>query len=198
MECLLPFSSTHISLPSSKLLPDIQTMLRLELHSAHSEHIFHALTDMSDTGATASRGTGGTQKEVGGKQISSLVILGQTEKYGAIDICLGGYSRLSVLLRYLGLYKFAAQAHSQLRHLHPLGDFCQELCCRRLSDLGLVKTSASTLTTRKSSLLLFFIIQILKNGLVVLPQSGSENVEPSTPGVGRCNTNCNQLEAHPP
>lgn len=67
MECLLPFSSTHISLPSSKLLPDIQTMLRLELHSAHSEHIFHALTDMSDTGATASRGTGGTQNEVGGK-----------------------------------------------------------------------------------------------------------------------------------
>lgn len=62
MECLLPFSSPCTSLPSSKLPSDIQTVLRLELHSAHSEHIFHAPTDMSDTGATAPTGAGESRR----------------------------------------------------------------------------------------------------------------------------------------
>jgi len=71
MECLLPFSSTFTSLPSSKLLPVIQAMLCLELHSAHSEHIFHALTDTSDTGATASRGTGEPKRRGKADRLSS-------------------------------------------------------------------------------------------------------------------------------
>lgn len=58
MECLLPFASLHISLHSSNFPSDIQAVLRLELHSAHTEHIFHALTDTSDTGATALAGAG--------------------------------------------------------------------------------------------------------------------------------------------
>lgn len=63
MECLLPFSSLYTSLPSSKLPSDIQAMLRLELHSAHTEHIFHAPADTSDTGDTAPAGVQGVQKE---------------------------------------------------------------------------------------------------------------------------------------
>lgn len=71
MECLLPFSSTYTSLPSSKLLPVIQAMQRLELHSAHTEHIFHALTDTSDTGATTSRGTGEPKRRGKADHLSS-------------------------------------------------------------------------------------------------------------------------------
>lgn len=65
MECLLPFSSLYTSLPSSKLPSDIQTMLRLELHSARAEHIFHAPTETSDRGATAPAGAGGAVQEEG-------------------------------------------------------------------------------------------------------------------------------------
>jgi len=62
MEGLLPFSSPYTSLPSSKLPSDIQTMLFLELHSAHTEHTFHAPTDTSGTGATAPAGAGDSRR----------------------------------------------------------------------------------------------------------------------------------------
>lgn len=135
-----------------------------------------------------------------GNQTFSRVTLGQTEKEAAIGIRLGGCSSrvLSSATAPGTQCKLATQAHSLLRHRHVLEAFRQQLRCRRVSDPGLAKALASTLTARKSFLLLFFIIQMTENGLVVQPQSGSEKVEPSTPGVGRCNTRCNRLEAHPP
>lgn len=58
-----PFFLLFFSLPSRKLPSDIQAILRLKLHSGHTEHIFHALTEWRDTGATAHAG----QRSPGGE-----------------------------------------------------------------------------------------------------------------------------------
>lgn len=115
MECLLPFSSPYTSLPSSKLPSDIQTMLRLELHSARAEHIFHAPTETSDTGATAPTGVRGESRRRGKQTFFSQVTLGQTENQAAIYSHLEGCSSgiLSTAQAAGTQCKLATSAHSQ-------------------------------------------------------------------------------------
>lgn len=167
MECLLPFSSPCTSLPSSELLSDIQTMLRLELHSAHTEHIFHVRTDTSDMGATAptgageSKGRGGTDllsSDSGtDRKMSSCKHLPRRLFQQDSEYCLGTCDPVQAC--HIGPRQAKAPTYSW--GLLP-GTFL-----KMVLDPGLAKGLVSTLTARKSCHLLFFIIQMPKNGLAV-------------------------------
>lgn len=168
MECLLPFSSPYTSLPSSKLPSDIRTVLRLELHSAHTEHIFRAPADTSDTGDTAPAGgrrarkegeaellscNSGTDRKMDGYGHSPRRLLHQDS-----EGCLGTWDPVQAC--HLGPLPAEALTHSW-------GFLPGAALQNGVSDPGLAKALASTLTAGKSFLLLLFIIQMLKNGLAV-------------------------------